>query len=378
MKILKWILSFLLLGGCVTHEYTVMDPPVPYQYPISIQTQNIADLGAEDLDKKYNVYTADIDLQAGIEDIANNIIRVCELPGLEWKFYILDSEEMNALSLGDGRICINLGLIELLQTEEKIAAVLAHEVGHTCARHLIRKYEHNEKVKQYTDSASAVILSEVGYGTARNIINIGKDLTKKGFIFSYSRKQEYHADQIAMRYLVRAGYDPAIFIEMLADFQKASKSSKLFTFFSTHPSGENRIQDAQKFLEYVTKHEKSLVKTVRLEKEYEKKKRENAELINQLDYEKNKSYIESKRQFRKNVLYEIGYTIELRNPSDTTVAIYKDESLNNIKKLLANGISAIVIDFKEFTDKPVVYRIKTFLKNGSEYTGWVSENVVSN
>ncbi len=93
---------------------------------------------------------------------------------------------------------------------------------------------------------------------------------------------------------------------------------------------------------------------------------------------KGEHYIQSKIQSRKNILYKIGSNIRLLNPSDTMVAIYKDESLNNITIIFANGISGKITDIKTFPDKHIIYKVQVILKDGSEYTGWVSEHVISN
>lgn len=123
----------------------------------------------------------------------------------------------------------------------------------------------------------------------------------------------------------------------------------------------------------------------RKEDEYKKNEQEVEELSNQLGDEeetislqqKDKRYVESKTLSRANVLYEKGNTIKLRNPSDTVFALYKDESLSNIKNLFSNGIKASIIDYKALPDKPVVYKIQILLKDGSEYIGWVLESVIS-
>ena len=121
------------------------------------------------------------------------------------------------------------------------------------------------------------------------------------------------------------------------------------------------------------------------EDEYKKNEQEIEELSNQLGYEeeaislqqKDDRYVKSKTLSRANVLYETGNRIKLRNPTDTVFALYKDESLSNITNLFSNGIKASIIDYKALPDKPVVYKIKILLKDGSEYIGWVSESVIS-
>lgn len=124
----------------------------------------------------------------------------------------------------------------------------------------------------------------------------------------------------------------------------------------------------------------------RIEDKYKKEEQEVEGLSKQLGYEeetislqqKEKRYVESKNLSRANVLYETGNTIKLRNPSDTVFALYKDDSLSNITNLFSNGIKASIMDYKALPDKPVVYKIQMFLKDGSEYIGWVPENIISN
>ena len=75
--------------------------------------------------------------------------------------------------------------------------------------------------------------------------------------------------------------------------------------------------------------------------------------------------------------YEIGYTIRLHNPSDTTVAIHKDESLGDITNIFTNGINAVIMESKKFPDKPIAYKVRILLKDGSKYVGWISGNIIS-
>ncbi|MGR3302955.1 MAG: hypothetical protein ACUZ8I_10695 [Candidatus Scalindua sp.] len=134
---------------------------------------------------------------------------------------------------------------------------------------------------------------------------------------------------------------------------------------------------------YALAHDYKVAK--KIESEYKKKEQEIEELSNQLGYEeetitlqqKDDRYVESKTLSRANVLYEIGNIIKLRNPSDIVFALYKDDSLSNITTLFTNGIKATIMDYKALPDKPFAYKIQMFLKDGSEYIGWVPESVIS-
>ena len=78
----------------------------------------------------------------------------------------------------------------------------------------------------------------------------------------------------------------------------------------------------------------------------------------------------------KNTLYEIGNTVLLYNPSDTVVAIYRDQSLNSMKNLFTNGIKATISDYDVHTSKSASYKIRIHLEDDSKYTGWVPEGMV--
>ncbi len=151
-------------------------------------------------------------------------------------------------------------------------------------------------------------------------------------------------------------------------------------------STESRKKETRQITQKIKKNEEEAERQ-KFEKEFEKTERETAELLNQLEdkpvvpkkTEQKKSdehSTEPKPKPRKNIFYETGSTIKLHNPSDTTVAIYKDESLGNITSLFTNGIGATITEFKTFPDKPIAYKVQILLKDGSKYTGWVPENVI--
>lgn len=121
------------------------------------------------------------------------------------------------------------------------------------------------------------------------------------------------------------------------------------------------------------------------EKEYEKKQKEMEELISQLEekdpapqQQEAKRYIKPVTKPSRNIFYETGIIIKLRNTSDTIVEIYKDESLKNITNLFTNGISAEVTNYKALSNGSFIYKVLIQLKDGTEYTGWIPENIISN
>ena len=130
----------------------------------------------------------DQELQDYVQTIGESLAAKSHRPNLIYRFNILDSSDINAFALPGGYIYINRGLMSYLSSEEELAAVLGHEIGHVTARH---------SVKQYSQSQLMSILStaiEIRAGsTAGNIAN----LASGAFLSGYGREMELEADEFS-------------------------------------------------------------------------------------------------------------------------------------------------------------------------------------
>ena len=168
--------------------------------------------------------------------------------------------------------------------------------------------------------------------------------------------------------------NPVAWEELGNSIDKAKNDSDLV--YEMYKSGQH---------EKATKLVRSLIamlKQSEMKFKKEKAMRPEETLLNQLGYANKNAvfpqhYTEHETMVSSNILYEIGTMIKLHNPSDTTIAIYKDEALGNITNLFTNGIKAKIIDFKVVPDKTIIYKVLILLKDGSKYTGWISGNIIS-
>ena len=71
-----------------------------------------------------------------ISALGKNLVIYSANPTLTYEFVVLDTENENAMSLGAGRVYINLGMLKAVQTEDELAGILAHEIGHNVFGHL--------------------------------------------------------------------------------------------------------------------------------------------------------------------------------------------------------------------------------------------------
>ncbi len=159
-----------------------------------------------------------------------------------YTFHVVDSPEVNAFALPGGPIYVNAALIELCDTEDQLAAVLAHEMSHVAARHATEMLT----TQNITQLALIAAISVVPVP----IPPIAWEGTKLAYVLGllrYSRGKEAEADHLGLEVMNAAGYDPT---EMALVFRKLSEQQKSLPsvverFFSSHPLSEDRMRDAE-------------------------------------------------------------------------------------------------------------------------------------
>lgn len=165
-----------------------------------------------------------------------------------YHFLVLDSDDINAFAAPGGLILVTRGLLACCQTEDELAAVLAHEIGHVEKLHGLRAIRTGR-----LNSALTVLAVEAGKNLAgenlaevtrafdESITDIAGTLMNSG----YSRKLEYEADAAAIAILKKAGYQPGALVAMLENMAKNWDPSR-HDFAATHPAPADRIKELQK------------------------------------------------------------------------------------------------------------------------------------
>ena len=140
MKKLSSLLILLIFSGCSVN-------PVTGQKDFVMMTEN----DEISLGRKYHVQVLqqtpayhDQELQEYVQKIGDSLSIKSHRPNLFYRFTVLDSPDINAFALPGGYIYINRGLMAYLSSEEELAAVLGHEIGHVTARHSVRQYSQSQ------------------------------------------------------------------------------------------------------------------------------------------------------------------------------------------------------------------------------------------
>ena len=196
----------------------------------------------------------DPELQAYVDQIGERLQAVSELPDLEFTFTLLNSDVVNAFALPGGYVYISRGLLALAENEAEVAGVMAHEIGHVTARHSAQRYSRGV-LAQGGVTLGAVLAGVFGGGNlAKTVQQIG-GTGAQAYLAGYSREQEFQSDELGVRYLTRAGYDPtamATFLEKLGEQNELARRlagkedapDPSTSMFATHPRTPDRVRRA--------------------------------------------------------------------------------------------------------------------------------------
>lgn len=191
-------------------------------------------------------------LQAYVSAIGDKLVSVSETPDHPYTFTVIDSDDVNAFALPGGYVHVTRGLLALANSEAELAGVLAHEIGHVVARHSAQRYSQSVAVGMGAAIIGA-IASAAGAPAGGDLAVFGA----QAYLQRYSREQELEADRLAVRYLIRAGYDPqamATFLQTLNDSSRLQ--AKLAgrpddaadgkNIMALHPRTDDRVAQANR------------------------------------------------------------------------------------------------------------------------------------
>ncbi len=173
--------------------------------------------------------------QVGARLIASTAARETSYP---FKFHLLgDTETVNAFALPGGQIFITEALFRRLKSEDQLAGVLGHEMGHVVGRH---SNEQMANTQMWSGLAQGVgiMTSDGSNNTGAYIAN----MVAQSRVMKFSRDDESESDALGVRFMIQAGYNPEALIGVMEILAQASGRSGGSDFMSSHPNPENRME----------------------------------------------------------------------------------------------------------------------------------------
>lgn len=158
---------------------------------------------------------------------------------------ILKTSEINAFATSGGHILITEGLLECTDSEDAIAAVLAHEIAHIQEKHGIASIKSSRTLNAIVSTAN--VLTDTGSQNSALLVAFNEgieDVLDTLVTSGYSQSQEYDADKLALGLLHKAGYNPYAMVDMLNLLDEKLGSANT-GFGKTHPTAKNRLKKVQ-------------------------------------------------------------------------------------------------------------------------------------
>ncbi|MCC5827900.1 MAG: M48 family metalloprotease [Phycisphaeraceae bacterium] len=211
-------------------------------------------LGAEARDEFVAGYGGEIQsaqIRNYVRDVGAKIVEATRLDpepwDVPWEFIVLDSATVNAFAIPGGKVFITRGMLSRMNSEAQLAGILGHEAGHVTGRHSARIISN-----QYAIAGVVTMIGVFGELQDSDVlrgIGVGAQVGGTVFALSFSRSHELEADQLGLRYMTRAGYDPEGLIEVFEILKSLQGGAAGPEWLSTHPTTDRRIAETRALIQ---------------------------------------------------------------------------------------------------------------------------------
>lgn len=164
-----------------------------------------------------------------LKKIFRDLTGYVDRTSLNYGYKVVETDEVNAYAIAGGRMFINTGILEFLETEDEIAFVMAHEIAHNELRHCIKRVQYAAIASSIDPSFGEIV--QLAYGI---------------YSMPFTKYDEYEADELGVWLMEKAGYDKrgaVSFFEKLEELEKEygiDQRDAVNDFISSHPTARDR------------------------------------------------------------------------------------------------------------------------------------------
>ena len=174
------------------------------------------------------------DITNHVRLVGKQLIKQNNLEHLNIKFHVLRSWVPNGHALPTGEIYLTRGIFGIVDNDDELAAVLAHEIGHVAAQHSVKRTRHAAKLMLLSAALPVGLLGKAS------------DFIVKGVSSAHSQEHELEADALSVEYLHKAGYDPMAAYSSLRKLYELigtdeEETNPFHEFLASHPVSEVRL-----------------------------------------------------------------------------------------------------------------------------------------
>lgn len=164
----------------------------------------------------------------------------------EFRFYVVENEELNAFAVPGGAMYVNTGLIVAVKNASELAGVLSHEMGHVTARHVAEMANRGRNTGFVANIFAYIVYFLTGNPYLANVGGLGSSVAGQAYMGTYHRDAEREADALAVETMVHAGWNPEGMVTMFETLEAEYGGSGGPQFLSSHPATAERIENVQR------------------------------------------------------------------------------------------------------------------------------------
>ncbi|MBC7990674.1 MAG: M48 family metalloprotease, partial [Luteimonas sp.] len=223
--------------------------------------------------RHYDYMLEDPLIDSWLRTLGNRLGAASDQPGQDFTFFMLKDRQVNAFATVGGYIGANAGLVLTAESEDEVAAVMAHEIAHVTQSHVLRGVERAQKdsIPILLAMLGAIAVASQSSSDSADNGAMAALASAQGLMaqrqINYTRSSESEADRLGIRTLARSGYDPEAMAGMFQRLQALSRSNqggereRTPDYLQTHPVTTTRISEAKQRAEQLAKDSLTLITT---------------------------------------------------------------------------------------------------------------------
>ena len=242
-----WWSALVLLAGCAVNpvsgrpEFVVISSEQERALGAEQEVQFLDELGSSDHEA-----TA-----SWVEALGARLAVHSPRQDVTYRFHVVDLEVPNAFALPGGPVFVTRGLLALVRSEDELAGVIGHEIGHVAARHSVAQTTAATPLAIVFGVPAAIVGSvSKPLGT---LVGLPGALVSGLALSAYGREQEYQADEVGAELALAAGFRPLALAEFLERLEREEALHRdgppPLSFFASHPRTPDRTSRAREFAE---------------------------------------------------------------------------------------------------------------------------------
>ncbi len=235
--LLIWLMC---LCGCVRSNFNLATQHQEYTLTSTEKEVEMGRKLARRVERELTL-VADEPLQQRMRTLGERIAAVCDRRELLYHFAAVHDDEVNAFSLPGGYVFVNDGLIKKTASDDELAGVIAHEVGHIAARHAVKRFETGLGMQLVQIATLATRQGEAARGVS---------VALQAAQLAYAREEELEADRLGVKYLKAAGFEPKAMLTFLEKLHALDQEKRQYLprgvvrprYAMTHPYVPERLR----------------------------------------------------------------------------------------------------------------------------------------